>query len=254
MSLSNLVKQGGGVLMPPRLVIIGEKKIGKTTFGASSPSPIILPSEDGCSQLKVDQFDKQTTWDGVLHCITELGKEDHKYKTLVIDTMDGIETLLKHEIIDNHYHGSTDGYNSYGKGELALVKEFKILIDYLDRLRAKKKMHLVILCHVDKRNVSNPMAGDYTQFTGAMGRKVWNLVGDWADQIGYACADEIVVNADDDKDKKGKIRQISDERKLIFGSRSGVDVGTRAGYELPSQISFTYKAYIEAMKAAKKDE
>ncbi|MDR0869400.1 MAG: ATP-binding protein [Planctomycetaceae bacterium] len=39
--------QTGKAQAPPRLLIYGTEGIGKSTFGASAPKPIFIPTEDG---------------------------------------------------------------------------------------------------------------------------------------------------------------------------------------------------------------
>ena len=46
------IKKGGATKLPPRIVITGPEKAGKTTFASQFPSPIIVTTEDGCSQIE----------------------------------------------------------------------------------------------------------------------------------------------------------------------------------------------------------
>ena len=54
-SLSSISRTTRNAL-PPRVVIHGAQKIGKSTFAANAFKPIFLPLEDGLSGLEVDAF------------------------------------------------------------------------------------------------------------------------------------------------------------------------------------------------------
>ena len=85
------IKKGKKGSLKERLIILGEKGIGKTTFGSDAPKPIFIPTEDGCSSIEgLDYFPKQTIYSGVLDCLKQLGKEKHEFQTVVIDTLDGV--------------------------------------------------------------------------------------------------------------------------------------------------------------------
>jgi len=238
------VKKGKKGGLKERIIILGEKKIGKTTFGANAPKPIFIPTEDGCSSITgLDYFPKQTTYNGVLQCIKELGTEDHKYETLVIDTLDGVVDILSQEVTDKDFSGSPQKFNNYLQGNKVVTAQLKGFVDYLDRLREKKNMRIILLCHPGTANMKNPEGDDYVKTTGSMGKFTWGLFTNWADRIGYAGYDFIIRNSDD-KGKKGKAHQMGNERYLRFGGTATLDVGCRVGYELKEdKMVFDYKAY-----------
>ncbi len=238
----NTGKQGN---LPERLIIIGEKKIGKTTFGADSESPIFIPTEDGCSSIPgLQYFDKQTSYQGILDCVIQLGKEDHKHKTLVIDTLDGVVEILSAEVTKTSFDNNPLKFNNYLAGNKAVAQDMKLLLDYLDRLREVKKMRIILLCHTGTSNQKNPEGDDYIKATGYMGKFTWGLFANWADRIGHAGYDFTVRSGDDSERIKGKIIQRDDRRYLRFGGTATLDVGCRVGYEMKeNKILFTYEEY-----------
>lgn len=231
--------------LPERLVIVGVKKIGKTTFGSDAESPIFLPTEDGCSGITgLSYFDKQTSYKGVLDCVTQLGKEDHKYQTLVIDTLDGIVELWSDAVMKDSFDNNPYKFNNYLQGNKVVAQEMKVLLDYLDRLREKKKMRIILLCHEGTANQKNPEGDDYIKTTGYMGKYTWGLFANWADRIGHAGYDFKVRSGDDTENKKGKVIQKDDTRYLRFGGTATLDVGCRIGYEMKQdKMLFTYEEY-----------
>ena len=245
MTLAN-IKKGKRGKMRERLIILGEKKIGKTTFGAAAPSPIFIPTEDGCSSINgLDYFPKQNTYQGIRDCIISLGKDKHDFETVVFDTLDGIVDILSEEVTTKEFSGSPHKFNNYLQGNKVVTAKLKGFVDMLDRLREEKGMRIILLCHPGTANMKNPEGEDYVKTTGAMGKFTWGLFTNWADRIGYAGYDFIIRNADD-AGKKGKAKQLGSERHLRFGGTASLDVGCRVGYELKEdKMMFDYKAYKE---------
>ena len=40
---------------PPRIMVYGQEGVGKSTFGASAPAPIIIQTEDGLRKCYADE-------------------------------------------------------------------------------------------------------------------------------------------------------------------------------------------------------
>ena len=240
------IKKGKKGSLKERLIILGEKGIGKTTFGADAPKPIFIPTEDGCSSIEgLDYFPKQTTYKGILECINNLGKEDHAYETLVIDTLDGVTDLLGAELIKDEFSNNANKFNSFGAGDKRTAQKVKELMDLLDKLREAKNMRIIMLTHPGTMNVRNPEGDDYVKIIGSMGKWTWGALSNWADRIGYAGFDFIVRHSDEDG-KRGKAKQRGDDRFVRFLGTPTVDAKCRVGYEMKEdKILFTYAAYKE---------
>ena len=80
---------------PPRIVIYGPHGIGKNTFAASAPRPVLINLEDGHpSGIPIDSFPKASSFSEVMEAMTALYSEDHDFETLVIDSLDWLEPLV----------------------------------------------------------------------------------------------------------------------------------------------------------------
>jgi hypothetical protein len=186
---------------------------------------------------------KANTWHELLENVASLGKEDHSYKWVTIDTLDGAESLCRTSVLNDDFGGSISAFNSYGKGYAVASAKFTALLDYLDRLREKKRMGIIMLCHVGIEAVNSPIEGDYTKYTGEMHKKSWSQVKSWADQIGYASYDFSVIGADDSEGKKGKAKTRNGARHIQFLGHASLDTGCRAGYEMPDSIELSWDNY-----------
>ena len=80
----------------PRMILLGVEKIGKSTFAAGADNPIFLPikGEEGVDDLDVAKFPPAETFDDVLAAVTTLIKDEHEYKTFIIDSVSALEPVI----------------------------------------------------------------------------------------------------------------------------------------------------------------
>jgi len=85
--------------LPPRVCIYGGHGIGKSTLASLFPRPIFISTEDGLSSLDVTSFPRAETISDVASNIKTLIKEEHDFKTVVLDTADWlVEPLISADI------------------------------------------------------------------------------------------------------------------------------------------------------------
>lgn len=180
--------------MPNRYVLHGLEGTGKTSFGAHFPSPVFIQSkgETGIETLvdsgrlpETPHFPECQNWLELLSAVAELTNEPHDYKTLVIDTLNGCETMC-HEYVDQHdYDGkmSKGGFLSFKQGYETSLPTWRTLLSDLDRLRESRKMTIVCLCHTKVATFKNPEGPDYDRYTPDMHPKTWGLTHKWADAV-----------------------------------------------------------------------
>ena len=94
LSLSSLVRAKSD--KPPRIVIYGVPGIGKTSLAAEFPDPIFIQTEEGAGNLELTTFA-----DGPLTSAAEVDEAiellltgDHKFRTVVLDSLDWFEPML----------------------------------------------------------------------------------------------------------------------------------------------------------------
>ena len=92
MSLKNIKNKS--VLKAPRLLAYGPAGIGKSSFGSTLDKPIFLLTEDGLGTLQVDHFPLAKSWLEIKESLLSLLKEDHDFKSVVLDSADWLEPLI----------------------------------------------------------------------------------------------------------------------------------------------------------------
>jgi hypothetical protein len=129
----------GVVLRPPRLLLFGVEGVGKTTFGSQAPAPIFLQTgEAGEGLLGFDRFTPEIlhNFDAVIEALETVYADD-KYKTVVFDTVQGLENIIWNEVCSDHDVPSIEDCG-YGKGYVFALDYWNIILRALDDLRDHK--------------------------------------------------------------------------------------------------------------------
>lgn len=246
-SLSTITR--GKVVRPPRMVIFGEHKIGKSTFAASFPDPIFIKTEDGLDHIDTSSFPLSKSFADVMASINELTIGDHKFKTVAVDSLDWLETL----IFEAACIGSGKGYKSiedfgYGKGYTEALNYWHQFLDALNVLRDTRGMAVVLLAHHTIKRFDAPDSESYDQYRIKLNDKAGALVQEWADIIGFA-APETFMKKSEVGFNKEVVRAVGTGRRLLYlQSKPSFQAGNR--YGLPESIGLTGAEFFAAYTAA----
>lgn len=258
-----------GNRLPNRYILHALEGWGKTSLAAQFPKPVFLQSrgETGLETLidagqlpETAHFPEAMTWADLMAALNLLTVEDHGYKTLVIDTLNGVERLCHEHVCARDFDGDwTDkGFLGYMRGyELALA-DWREFLDRLDRLRERKGMLVIALCHTKVATFKNPDGPDYDRFQPDMHAKTWSLSHKWADVVFFGNFETVVINA------KGKEEQnISKRGKGAGGTRRVLLTQRAASYDAKNRLGLpecldmgsspqdAYRALIEAAREAR---
>lgn len=204
--------------LPDRVVLYGPPGWGKTSFAARLPQPVFLmsPGEDRLPQLIAEGLvgptahfpDVAQSWADVETAARELLTQPHDYQTFVLDTGNGAERLAQEEVCSADFGGDwgDTGFASFGKGEKVTANRlWAPFLVLLDRLRAERRMRVVVLCHAGVRAVKDPMGTDYEKVEPSLSKAAWQFTSRWADMI-LCGAFELQVRKDDPKNKLAKAK------------------------------------------------
>lgn len=247
--------------LPSRLIMHGTEGIGKTSLGAFAQKPIFLMTkgETGLLTLidnslvpETPHFDEVMNWKDLLGHLAWLTKEQHDYRTLVIDTVNGAERLCFEHVARNQFEGSMLKFLDYGKGPDKSQEDWVQFLTALDRLRATKRMAIICLCHTRVKTFKNPTGPDFDRYTPDMHEKTWGLTHKWADIVLFATYETFA-----DKERGAlKAKGVTSARRLFFTTRTAAfDAKNRVG--LADEIVMQpggeggWKAFIAAVRQAK---
>jgi len=257
-----------GNKLPSRVVLHGVEGVGKTSFAASAPKPYVLMArgETGLETLidsgrvsETPHAPEIESWDETRDIIESLHKEDHPYRTLVLDTLNGFERLCHEHVCETMFGGKwgRDGFTAYMQGYDASLTPWREFLSSLDALRAERKMAIIALCHTKVSTFKNPEGADYDRYQPDIHHKSWALTHRWADIVLFA--NFYTVIADEQTSGKGpsKGKGRGGSERVMFAERTAAfDAKNRHG--LPSEVSMgatgaeAWANFLEAMKGGGK--
>lgn len=177
---------------PPRVLIHGQPGVGKTTFAADAPSPIIICPEDGIphSASEISRFpapDGGWKWADVRDAIVALTVEKHSYQTLVLDSLDWLEPLIWEYIVEKNGVASIEDVGGgYGKGYSAALDEWRILLSAIEKLWISKNMAIVTTAHSAIRTFKDPQSDGYDRYELKIHKYPAGLFKEWSDVVLFA--------------------------------------------------------------------
>lgn len=242
-SLSQITK--GGVKYPPRIVAYGTDGIGKSTFGSQAENPIFICTEDGATRLDVAQFPLCKSWDEVFECLRSLAKEQHEFKTLILDSADWAQHLAIEDIVKKEFEGSPKKFDAYGSGYKVLMREWRKLLAATDWLNKNKGMEIIFLLHATIRPFNNPLGDNYDIYKASLvdspSTSIWGLTKEWADLVLFMNK-EVIVSKENAKAAKGKAT-LKQTRYIYTQPSAAYDAKVRAGWSLPSKVELDYQIF-----------
>ena len=220
--------------VPPRICIYGGHGIGKSTIASQFPAPIFISTEDGIDNLDVTSFPKANKIDDVVNSIKTLIKEEHNFKTVVIDSVDWlVEPLIVSNVESNHDAKDL----AYGKGQMMVAEEFREILQGLDVLRTKRNMNVVLIAHAAVVKFEDPRTEPYDRYQPKLVNRCNALLQEWADVLAFA-AFKVIIKKSDAGFNKDKTRGVTTgERLLHFVENPAYAAKNR--YSCPEEVEMT---------------
>jgi hypothetical protein len=228
-------------LAAPRVLVYGVEGIGKSTFAAGAPSPVFIQTEDGLGALQVDHFPIATRVSDVLDAIGSLFSDDHEFKTVVIDSLDWLETLIWRDI-----EAKYDAKDlAYGKGAMIAADKWREILDGLTALRNERGMAVVLIAHTEIKRFDSPETEPYDRYQPKLQARSSALVREWCDAVFFANY-KTIVKKDDVGFNKTVARGISTGERMLFTSERPAYMAKNR-YSLPESIPLSWEAFEKAI-------
>ena len=232
---------------PPRLVVFGSHKIGKSTFAASAPNPVFIQTEDGLDGIDTTAFPLAKTFDDVLTAIGQLYSEQHSFETVVLDSLDWTERLIWSYTAKMHGKDDIEAFG-YSKGYVFALDQWKLLLDGLNALRNDRGMAVICLAHHAIKRFDAPDIEPYDRYQIKLHDRASALVQEWADVIGFANY-EVFTKKTDVGFNKDVVRGVSTGRRLLhLTERPAFQAGNR--YGMPDSVELSWPAFLAGFTKA----
>lgn len=213
LSIDSLIPGSAGYAKPPIFLLYGPSGIGKTATACAFPSAVAFDNEDGMYSYDVSKWQPESYQD-LMTGFDTLAREEHEYQTLIIDTLDVVETFIWNEVCDRHNQKSIEEFG-YGKGYVHAAEvwrgEFMASCKYL---RDNVGMTIVLVAHAHTKNFSRPDAESFDRWKPRLHDKASEIVIELCDIVGFA--NYRVTTVKSDQGFKKRTRAVGDGQRILF--------------------------------------
>lgn len=223
---------------PPRILVYGPQKIGKSSFGALADRPVFVQAEDGLDAINVDAFPLARSFAEIMKNLQSLAEEKHDFKTVVIDSLDWMEPLIWQQVCKEHnVKNIEEVLKGYGKGYVQALNVWREYIEMIDYLRDERGMTIVQIGHAQIKKFENPETDIYDRYELKLHKSASALIMEHSDIILFANYYVGVKKEEKSMSKEGRKRAVgTGERVLYTEERPAFMAGNR--YSLPAEIPF----------------
>lgn len=171
--------------------ITGEGGVGKTSLAAAFPSPVFLRTEDGMESLGTNApmaFPLASSSKEIEEQLKMLGREDHNFRTVVIDSVTKLNILIEQEIIEadpKRPQSINQAMGGYGAGLSAVAERHRQIKALCDQLNQYKGLNIVFIAHADSETVELPDQDPYTRYTMRMNKRSVTHYADDVDVVAF---------------------------------------------------------------------
>ena len=221
--------------------LYGPPGVGKSTFGASVDKPIFIPTERGLDHITTDKFPTPRTFIEFYNQLTVLDKEEHGYKSIIIDTADALELLIWERVCAEGKVKSIEEYGGgYGKGYTRAREIWTGVLRQLTDM--SERFNIILIAHSHIRSISDPAIGTpYDSHEIKVHAKSAEIIKQMVDMILFVQL-EMTIQKDTPKAKKGR-GIVGEDRIMRTAPGTGYEAKNR--YQLDNPMEFSWAALIE---------
>jgi hypothetical protein len=239
------------------VIIYGTDGIGKSTVAKDALNPVFLDVEiggNGLEGIARCPVPAEWSWSYVNEFVDALLIDKHAFQTLVIDTIDWLESLawselvrLKPIVVSGKSPISIKTIDDYPffTGYNMALDVWRPFLAKLERLRRERKMSIVSLAHGALRMVENPEGENYEQWDIACNKHLAGMLRQWSDAVLFASY-EVAVGKDN-KFARGK--GIGDGTRVLR-TRELPAFRAKNRYSLPFELPLSWDALWDAARGS----
>ena len=232
--------------VPPRICVYGGHGIGKSTLASQFPAPIFISTEDGLDSLDVVSFPRAKVLGDVVENIKTLLKEEHEFKTVVVDSVDWLVEPLIADSVNQQYD---EKQQAYGKGSLYMAEEFREILQGLDALRLRRGMNVVLIAHASVVKFEDPRSDPYDRYQPKLPRQCNALLQEWADVLAFAAFKVIIKKSEAKGFDAARTRGTTNGDRLLHLVENPA-YAAKNRYSCPEEIDMTIDAFKKVVPIA----
>lgn len=195
---------------PVICTLASDPGMGKSSLAALFPNPIFMCAEDGLQ--RVDKSIRPMgirvqTVDDCKAMLTAVLRDEHDYKTLVIDSVTALEALFIKHIIDNDPKkpaSINQAAGGYGNGPKAVGYMHENIKNICKKIADERDMNIVFIAHADTESLDLPDKDPYMRYSFRLGKHSLRPYVDEVNLVGFIRMEIFLKGAEDDRVKKAR--------------------------------------------------
>lgn len=214
------------------MLLYAAPKFGKSSFAACFPEALFLECEPGLNQLEVFKI-PTFNWEDFLAACKLVASGNHRFKTIVIDTVDNAFKFCSDHVCGKHSI-EYEGDMAHGKGWALVKNEWHRVLTRLAGL----PYGLILISHAVDKTIET-RTGEYTKTQPSLPDRARAVVLGLVDMI-------LFCDTVSRKDANGNVIV---ERVIRTKPHPTYEAGDRTG-RLPEILPLSYDAFVKAYTAA----
>jgi hypothetical protein len=223
-----------------RTMLYGVHGVGKSTWASQAPKPLILNLEDGVGDIDCAKTEVILSVDSFMETLRWLATEKHDFKTVVIDTLDWLESLI-HAAVAKKANKTSIAEIGYGAGYKTALAEWDRVLMALDWLRTDRGMSIVALAHAQIKRFDSPETESYDRYQPALHETASAMWQEWFDEVLFASY-KVFTSKEDQGFNKTRNIAAGDGQRYVRTQESAA-VLAKNRLRMPVEIEFSWQAY-----------
>lgn len=225
---------------PRRVLLYGTQGIGKSTFGASAPSAIFVPTEDGLGEIDCAKLPLEQSYAEAMTALEALYTEDHSYRSVVIDSLDWLERMIWAKVCQERSVDNIEDIG-YAKGYHFALTQWRDFLAGLDAIRNTRGIHIVLIAHSKIERFENPETDGYDRYSPRIHKLAAALIQEWCDEVLFATYKVYTKQSDEGFNRK-KVKGIGTGERIMYTTERPSHVAKNR-LSLPDELPLDWHAY-----------
>jgi hypothetical protein len=242
--------QSGRTTRAPRLLTYGTEGIGKTSWAASSPTPIFIQTEDGLGNVDAARFPLAHSYEDAAQALDELLTESHTFETVVIDSLDWLERLIWDKTCREANATSIERVDGgYGKGYTVALAYWREVVAKLDALRDQRNMACILIAHAKVERFEDPESNAYDRYAPRLHKLAAALICEWCDAVLFATRKFRTTTEDGGFNRKRAIAQAIGKSggDRVLRCVGGPSCVAKNRYGITEDLPLSWAAFVAAL-------